>query len=38
MEDLENPGIFLGLVDLVSSIESAVKEHITSSGVFNASW
>jgi hypothetical protein len=29
-----NPGIFLGLVDLVRSIYSAVKEHIQSSSVF----
>jgi hypothetical protein len=32
-ENSENPGIFIGLVDLVSSIDSAVKEHIQSSSV-----
>jgi hypothetical protein len=32
-ENSENPGIFLGLVDLVSRIDSAVKEHIESSSV-----
>jgi hypothetical protein len=32
-EHSENPGIFLGLVDPVSSIDSAVKEHIESSSV-----
>jgi hypothetical protein len=34
-ENSENPGIFLALVDLVSRIDSAVKEHIQSSSVFN---
>ena len=33
-EHSDNPGIFLGLVDLISSIDSAVKEHIESSSVF----
>jgi hypothetical protein len=27
-ENSEMPGIFLGLVDLVSSVDSAMKEHI----------
>lgn len=30
----ENRGIFLGLVDFVSSLDSAVKEHIESNNVF----
>jgi hypothetical protein len=33
-ENSENPGIFLGLVDLVSSIDTAVKERVQSSSVF----
>jgi hypothetical protein len=32
-ENSENPGIFLGLVDLVSSIDNAVKDHIQSSSL-----
>lgn len=33
-EDSINPGIFLGLVDFVSSIDSAVREHMGQSTVF----
>lgn len=33
-ESSENPGIFLGLIDFMSSIDSAVKEHMDSNHVF----
>jgi hypothetical protein len=33
-ENSEKPRIFLGLVDLVSSVDTAMKEHTESSSVF----
>ena len=33
-ENSDNPGIFRGLVDVVASLDSALKEHLESATVF----
>ena len=33
-DDSNNPGIFRGLIDLMSSVDSAIKDHIESNSIF----
>ena len=37
-ENSDNPGIFRGLVDVVASLDSALKEHLESATVFKGTF